>query len=378
LSDILDGAGPVSSLRWEPDGLYLLDQTRLPGEVAWERQDGVERLRESIRLLKVRGAPAIGVAAAYGLVAALRDAADGSVADFLAEARRTADRLASARPTAVNLGWALRRMVGIAEARAPNAPSAAALLAQLAAEAVRIHDEDRATCLGIGRAGEGLITEGAGVLTHCNAGSLATTGLGTATAPMYLSHAAGKRFRVYADETRPLLQGARLTAWELSRAGIDVTLICDDMAAHFMSKGLVDLCLVGCDRVAANGDAANKIGTLGVAILAAHFGIPFYMACPSSTLDLSAASGADIVIEERDPGEVTSFGGRRTAPEGAKALNPAFDVTPAGLVAGFVTERGIVRPPYADNLARAFPEARVLPRPTAGFGIDFCPQNNRI
>jgi methylthioribose-1-phosphate isomerase len=174
---------------------------------------------------------------------------------------------------------------------------------------------------------------------------------------MYLSRAAGKSFRVYADETRPLLQGARLTSWELMRAGIDVTLICDDMAAQVMSKGLVQLCLVGCDRVAANGDFANKIGTLGVAILASHFGVPFYVACPSSTLDFSSRSGGDIVIEERDPSEVTCFGGKRTGPEGVKVLNPAFDVTPATLVSGFITERGILRPPYVESLARTFPEA---------------------
>jgi len=355
LSDFEEG--PVPALAWESGELRIIDQTRLPGEAVWELQEGVERLRESIRLLKVRGAPAIGVAAACGLVVGLRGAAGGSVESYLAEARRIAERLGSARPTAVNLGWALRRMLAFAQLRAPRAGSAAALHEELAAEAGRIRDEDRAICLGIGRAGEGLVAEGAGILTHCNAGALATSGIGTATAPMYLARAAGRRFRVYADETRPLLQGARLTAWELSRAGIDLTLVCDGMAAHVMSKGLVDLCLVGCDRVAANGDAANKIGTLGVAILAKHYGIPFYMACPSSTLDFSAATGADIAIEERDPAEVRSFGARPTAPEGVKALNPAFDVTPAGLVAGFVTERGILRPPYAETLARAFPEA---------------------
>jgi methylthioribose-1-phosphate isomerase len=350
--------GPVLSLRWEAGELFLLDQARLPLEVAEERQDSVEQVWDSIRRLKVRGAPAIGLAGAYGLLVGLRPARGGGLPAFLSEARRIAAYLDSSRPTAVNLGWALRRMLSLAEARARHVASSEALYGELEAEARAIHDEDRAICRAIGEFGAPLIAEGSGVLTHCNAGALATSELGTATAPMYLSLAAGKVFRVYADETRPLLQGARLTAWELRRAGVDVTLICDGMAAHVMSKGLVQLCLVGCDRVAANGDAANKIGTLGVAVLARHFGVPFYVACPSSTLDFTARSGADIEIEERDASEVTSFGARRTAPEGVKALNPAFDVTPAELVSGFVTERGILGPPYGASLAKAFPEGR--------------------
>ena len=342
----------VRSLRWEDGELYFLDQTRLPGEVAEERQDSVEQVWDSIRRLKVRGAPAIGVAAAYGLLVGLRPHRDEPLADFLAAAHRLAAYLDSSRPTAVNLGWALRRM--LARAQACACADARSLFDELTLEALRIHDEDRAICRAIGEHGKHLIREGSGVLTHCNAGALATSELGTATAPMYLSHAEGKRFKVYADETRPLLQGARLTSWELQRAGLDVTLICDNMAAHIMSQGLVQLAITGCDRVAANGDAANKIGTLGVAILARHFGIPFYIACPSSTVDLATADGAGIVIEERGPEEVTSFGARPTAPEGVRVRNPAFDVTPHELITGFITEKGIIGPDFRENLARAF------------------------
>ncbi len=342
------------SLRWENGELYLLDQTRLPGEVVEKRQESVEQVWQAIRRLEVRGAPAIGIAAAYGLVIALRPHRDAPMPAFMAELEKQAAYLDSSRPTAVNLGWALRRMKAVAEAEAPRAGAAARLLGLLTEEAVRIHDEDRAICRAIGEHGLPLIAEGSGVLTHCNAGALATSELGTATAPMYLALAQGRRFRVYADETRPLLQGARLTAWELQRAGVDVTLICDDMAASTMAKGLVQLCIVGCDRVAANGDAANKIGTLNVAILAKHFGIPFYVACPSSTFDLATPSGDAIVIEERGAEEVTSFGERRTGPEGIQVRNPAFDVTPHELITGFVTDRGLIRPDFQANLARAF------------------------
>jgi methylthioribose-1-phosphate isomerase len=342
------------SLRWAGEELYLLDQTVLPGEVREERQDSAEQVWDSIRRLKVRGAPAIGIAGAYGLLVGLRQHRGGPLSDFLSAADRLAAYLDSSRPTAVNLRWALERMRSFARARAGGARDAAELWAQMAEEAVRLHDEDRAICRAIGESGVGLIRPGCGVLTHCNAGALATSELGTATAPMYLAHGRGVPFRVYADETRPLLQGARLTAWELQRAGLDVTLICDDMAAHLMAQGLVDLCIVGCDRVAANGDTANKIGTHGVAILARHFKIPFYVACPSSTFDLATPDGSRIVIEERDPDEVTSFGARRTGPPGIKVRNPAFDVTPHGLVSGFVTDRGMVGQPFDANLARAF------------------------
>jgi methylthioribose-1-phosphate isomerase len=345
---------PVKSLRWEAGELILLDQTRLPGEVVQERQDTAEQVWDSIQKLKVRGAPAIGIAGAYGLLVGLKPHRNDPMPAFLDTIRDVAGYLNASRPTAVNLSWALKRMVAFAEGQAGAAGGPAALYDAMVGEAVRIHEEDKAICRAIGEHGKGLIAPGSGVLTHCNAGALATSELGTATAPMYLSHAEGKAFRVYTDETRPLLQGARLTAWELQRAGLDVTLICDNMAATIMSQGLVQLCVVGCDRVAANGDTANKIGTLGVAILARHFGIPFYVACPSSTVDLGTPTGAEIVIEERGAEEVTSFGARRTGPEAIQVRNPAFDVTPHALITGFITERGIIRPGFQTHLAEAF------------------------
>jgi len=228
------------------------------------------------------------------------------------------------------------------------------IFAALTEEAEAIHEEDRQLCRGMGEHGASLIKDGMGVLTHCNAGGLATSELGTALAPMYVAQAQGVSFRVYADETRPLLQGARLTAWELQRSGIDVTLITDNMAAHLMAEGAIDLVITGTDRVAANGDVANKIGTLGVAILARHFGLPFYVACPSSTIDLNTPTGAGIPIEERDGEEVCHFGERRTAPEGVKTRNPAFDVTPHELVTGLITEKGILGPPYEQSLSKVF------------------------
>jgi methylthioribose-1-phosphate isomerase len=340
------------TIEWRDGELYLLDQTRLPQEIEMERQANAEDVWRSIRALKVRGAPAIGVAAAYGLCVALRPFRGGSLAAFRDAITTQAAYLDTARPTAVNLGWALRRLQRVANDA--EAADTEALYDRLVVEATCIHDEDQALCRGIGTAGLPLIKEGAGLLTHCNAGALATSGIGTATAPMYLAHKAGIGFRVFADETRPLLQGARLTSWELMQSGIDVTLITDSMAAAMMQSGAIDLVITGTDRVAANGDFANKIGTLGVAILAEHFSIPFYVATPSSTIDLDCPTGDDIPIEERTDDEVTSFGGVQTSPDGVKVRNPAFDVTPHTLVAGLITERGIVRPPYRENLMRLF------------------------
>lgn len=344
----------VRSLRWTDGELILLDQTRLPGEIVEQRQESIEQVWEAIKMLRVRGAPAIGVAAAYGLLVGMKPWRDLPLSDFMAKLATNAAYLNSSRPTAVNLSWALARMTDAAAQCREQAGSAAQLYDLLVLEAERIHQEDKAICRAIGEHGLALLHAGMGVLTHCNAGALATSELGTATAPMYLAHERGMGLRIYADETRPLLQGARLTTWELQRAGLDVTLICDNMAAHIMSQGLIDICIVGCDRVAANGDAANKIGTLGVAILARHFNIPFYVACPSSTVDLGTPDGSGIVIEERQADEVLSCGGHRTGPEGAKVRNPAFDVTPQALIAGFITDKGILRPPYADTLARHF------------------------
>ncbi len=342
------------AIRWENGALYLLDQTRLPAQAVMEKQETVEQVWASIKALKVRGAPAIGIAAAYGLCVALEKFQNLNSADFIQKTAEMGAYLDSARPTAVNLGWAMRRMIALARTLSSNA--APEIFAALVAEAQIIHEEDIQLCLGMGRNGLPLIRPGMGILTHCNAGSLATSELGTATAPMYMAHQAGVEFRVYADETRPLLQGARLTAWELQQAGLDVTLITDNMAAHLMSQGLIDMVITGTDRVAANGDVANKIGTLGVAILANHFNIPFYVACPSSTIDLECPTGADIPIEERDPDEVTSLGGVRTAPDGIKVRNPAFDVTPNSLLTGLLTEKGIIGAPYTQRLQAIFGE----------------------
>ena len=342
----------AATLEWRDDALYLLDQTRLPMHSVTERQDSAEQVWASIRELKVRGAPAIGVAGAYGLCVAMQAGRSGTGAAFRARVLEQAAYLNSARPTAVNLSWALKRLVDHVARSA--ADDGGALYLDLVREAERIHAEDVALCDAIGTHGAPLIRPGCGVLTHCNAGALATTGIGTATAPMYKAHAAGTPFRVFAGETRPLLQGARLTAFELQCAGIDVTLITDNTAATIMQSGQVDLVIVGTDRVAANGDVANKIGTLGVAILARHFGIPLYVACPSSTLDFATPTGAGIVIEEREADEVTGFGTYRSAPHRTAARNPAFDVTPHALVSGLITERGIISAPFADNLLAAF------------------------
>jgi methylthioribose-1-phosphate isomerase len=339
-----------ATLEWREGELYLLDQTRLPFAVHYERQISAQQVWESIQQLKVRGAPAIGVAAAYGLCVAVRAASDGSLEDLYAQLQHHAAYLRSARPTAVNLAWALQRMLDFASRQ--SVVDGRELHARLVNEAQRIHAEDVAICDGIAAHGVGLIQAGTGVLTHCNAGALATTGLGTATAPLYLAHRRGVVFRVYADETRPLLQGARLTAWELQRAGIDVALLTDNMAASIMARGLVHLVIVGTDRVTANGDVVNKIGTLGVAIMARHFGVPFYVACPSSTIDLATPTGTQVIIEERHGDEVTGFGGARTAPEGVVACNPAFDVTPHSLVSGLITEHGVLRPSFAEGLQR--------------------------
>ena len=342
---------PVS-VEWKNGELYLLDQTQLPITEIIERQDSVEQVWASIKALKVRGAPALGVAGTFGLLVGLRSLTGQSSSDFVESLEKTAAYLDSSRPTAVNLGWALRRMV--ARAKSLQGQPATQIFQELEEEAKRIHQEDIECSHRIADAGEELIQEGMGVLTHCNAGHLAVSQLGTALAPMYMAHAQGKKFRVYADETRPLLQGARLTAWELQKAGLDVTLICDNMAASLMSQGLIDLVIVGADRIAANGDAANKIGTYGVAILAKYFNIPFYVAAPFSTIDLNTAQGESIEIEEREAEEVTFFGERRTGPEGIKVRNPAFDVTEHSLIQGFITDKGLIRPPFQAQLAALF------------------------
>jgi methylthioribose-1-phosphate isomerase len=322
----------------EADGfLRLIDQTRLPGELTYKDCRTPEEVWEAIKNLRVRGAPAIGVAAAYGVVLGVQQGR--SAAEVSAYLRKS-------RPTAVNLFWALERMEHCAGKEGPPGDP----LGRLLREARAIEREDREMCRAIGLTGAGLIGEGQGVLTHCNAGALATAGSGTALAVIYAAWEQGRRFPVYADETRPLLQGARLTAWELRQAGIDVTLLCDSMAGQVMREGRVGLILVGADRIAANGDTANKIGTYGVAVLARAHGIPFYVAAPSSTFDLSLPTGDRIPIEQRDAREVTHGFDRATAPEGVRVYNPAFDVTPAELIAGIITERGIIRPVTAETI----------------------------
>ena len=357
---------PVATIEWTgelPGKARLIDQTLLPGELRHLDLDRAEPMWEAIRALRVRGAPAIGIAAAYGLVAGVQHFSGSDRAAFAAEVARVAAYLRTARPTAVNLFWALDRMERRRAADA--ARDVAAQLRGLLAEARAIEAEDKAMCRAIGRHGLALVRDGTVALTHCNAGGLATADYGTALAPFFAAHAAGRRFRVLADETRPLLQGARLTAWELQQAGIDVTLICDGMAAAAMREQKVDLVLVGADRIAANGDTANKIGTYGVAVLARHHGVPFYVAAPTSTFDLAIANGSQIPIEERDSAEITHGFGRATAPTGVKTWNPAFDVTPRELIAGIVTEHGILERPDARRIADHFARHHAGARPAA-------------
>lgn len=342
----------IQSVRYEHDKLIILDQTKLPMETHFIKLDTVEDVWDAIFHLKVRGAPAIGIAAAYGLYISVRDAEASSFEDFNQQLKKHSDYLASSRPTAVNLFWALRRM----EAKALENKEASVQNVKdiLLAEAHAIRDEDEEMCRAIGEHALELMHDGMTLLTHCNAGGLATAQFGTALSPIYLAKDKGWNIKVYADETRPLLQGARLTTWELSRAGVDVTLICDNMAAMVMKKGLVDAVIVGCDRVAANGDTANKIGTYGLAVLAKAHNIPFYIAGPTSTIDLETLTGEDIPIEERHEKEITCAFGKRTAPEGIKVFNPAFDVTPNELITAIITEKGVVKAPYDINLKKLF------------------------
>src|SRR5262245_38638760 len=343
----------IQTVRWEGDAatglLHLIDQTRLPTESVEIECRDVPAVWEAIRSLRVRGAPAIGVAAAYGAVLGARAAGIADADSVRAALRAAAGSLRTSRPTAVNLFWALDRMEAAADG-AGSGIGGPGLLDALLEEARRIDAEDRAMCRSIGRHGAELVGAGQGILTHCNAGGLATADYGTALAVIFAAHERGIPLRVFADETRPLLQGARLTAWELQRRGIPVTLICDNMAAQVMREGKIQLVVVGADRIAANGDTANKIGTYGVALLARAHGIPFYVAAPSSTFDLSIPDGSAIPIEQRDPREVTHGFGRQTAPEGVAVYNPAFDVTPAALITGIVTERGIVTPVDAPTI----------------------------
>ncbi len=341
-----------ATVRWQGHSVRLLDQTRLPGEEAYLEAENVDALCDAIKRLVVRGAPAIGCSAGFGVVLAFREAVGRQVGDWWAEFEKGCEKLAASRPTAVNLVWAVKRCMQIAQAN--RALESQAVEALLVAEAEAILREDRQMCEAIGRNGVTLFSKDQiTLMTHCNAGALATGGSGTALAVMYAAQEAGIKVKVFADETRPLLQGARLTAWELARAGIEVTVICDSMAAMVMRRFKPDAVITGADRIAANGDAANKIGTYGLAILAKHHGIPFYVAAPSSTFDLSLETGASIPIEERDRSEIAEPFGTLTVPADAQTFNPAFDVTPADLIDAVVTEKGVLRPPYGDSIAEA-------------------------
>lgn len=336
---------PVQPIRWKAgllDGcVELIDQTLLPGRLVWLQCRDAATMFEAIRVLRVRGAPAIGVAAAMGLVLAVRNAPDDETGFFnaLSEAR---DFLASSRPTAVNLFWALDRMVACAKGL--KGQSVPAIKQALLDEALTIRHEDANMCRSIGGFGAVLVPQSATILTHCNAGSLATAEYGTALAVVYAAIEQGKKVQVYADETRPLLQGARLTAWELHEAGVPVTVLCDSAAGWLMRQKKIDLVVVGADRIAANGDTANKIGTYSLAVLAGRHNVPFYVAAPSSTFDLSLADGSMIPIEMRADDEISRPFASRIVPEGVMCYNPAFDVTPAELIRGIVTERGVISP----------------------------------
>ena len=331
------------------EALYIIDQTLLPGEEKEIRLQTIDEMVEAIRALRVRGAPAIGICAAYCMYVLAKSIRTEDRPTFLKRLSDYGQQLDAARPTAVNLGWAIREMMRTALEHVHD--TRGQMLDALYERAVAIHEDDIAKCRAISEYGLSLLKEGDGVLTHCNAGPLATSRYGTAQGPFLLAAERGMHIRVFADETRPLLQGARLTSYELQRAGVDVTLICDNMASLVMSEGRVQAVLVGCDRIAANGDAANKIGTSGVAVLARHYGIPFYVLGPTSTIDADCPTGASIPIEQRDPAEVTeAHYAQRMAPRNVKVYNPAFDVTPCDLITAIVTERGIARPPFDDAL----------------------------
>lgn len=339
------------SVSLEENALAILDQTRLPNETVIICLQTQPEIWNAIRTLQVRGAPAIGIAAAFGVYLAAKNIYAEDYTSFYVKFHEAKEYLNSARPTAVNLSWALNRMEKVVTTN--RAKSITEIVELLRREAIAIKSEDTEMCRKIGEHGLKLLRDGAGILTHCNAGQLATSKYGTALAPIHLGRELGMNFRVYCDETRPLLQGARLSTFELMADGVETTLICDNMASQVMKEGKIDAVFVGCDRVAANGDACNKIGTSGVAILAKYYGIPFYVLGPTSTIDMSIESGEEIVIEQRSGEEITEMWyERRMAPEGVRTYNPAFDVTDHELIAGIVTERGIAFPPYGETLKR--------------------------
>jgi len=340
------------TIDWTGEAVVILDQTRLPSEVIYHTCRTPEEVAAAIRTMMIRGAPAIGVAAAFGIALGVKDHAGGPVPALEGRVKDLCDLFAATRPTAVNLFWAIERMRRTFEERRREGSKGA--VDALTLEALRIRDEDLEINRRMGQLGSALVPEKARILTHCNAGALATAGYGTALGVIRAAVAAGKHVEVIADETRPFLQGTRLTAWELSQEGIPVTIIADSAAGHFLARGEVDLVVVGADRIAANGDVANKIGTYSVAVLAKESGVPFYVAAPRSTIDLSMPSGSGIPIEERDPEEVKQVAGVRVAPAGARARHPAFDVTPARYVTAIITEAGVARSPYETSLRALF------------------------
>jgi methylthioribose-1-phosphate isomerase len=342
----------LKTIDWDNDAVVIVDQTKLPGDLGFKQIETVESMADAIKTLMVRGAPAIGIAGAFGVYLGIRAAPPAIAASsFLELLEKTCSFMAASRPTAVNLFWAINRVRNKARSLIDRSVSVASVKKAILDEALAILEEDRRMCRAIGEHGYKLLQGKKAVLTHCNAGGLATSEYGTALAPVYVAAEKDVYIHVYADETRPLLQGSRITAFELRNAGIPVTLICDNMAATVMARGLVEAVIVGADRIAANGDTANKIGTYGVALLAKAHHIPFYVAAPGSTFDLSIPSGKEIPIEERDPAEITRGFGKQTAPDGIDVFNPAFDVTPNHLITAFITDRGVISPPFLQNLA---------------------------
>ena len=340
----------LPTIEWNDSGVVMIDQRKLPAVEKYVTCKTAADVAKAIKTMVIRGAPAIGVAAAMGIALGMRRSAATGTKQFTTEFQKTCDMMAATRPTAVNLFWAIERMKQTFAAAAHGGCSVDEIKGRLESEARRIHDEDVESCRAMGFHGATLVPEAARILTHCNAGALATAGYGTALGVIRAAAEQGKKVAVLADETRPFLQGARLTAWELIRDGIDTTVITDNMAGSMMRLGDVDLVVVGADRIAANGDVANKIGTYGVAVLAREHGIPFYVAAPLSTIDLATPDGSTIPIEERNEREVTHVGAARLTPNGVRVRNPAFDVTPARLVTAIVTNRGIARPPYGESL----------------------------
>jgi len=341
----------LPTIEWQDDAVVMIDQRKLPASEIYVSCKTAQEVAKAIKTMVIRGAPAIGVAAAMGIALGMQRSKATGTKQFAVEFQKLCDLMAATRPTAVNLFWAIERMKRVFADAAQGGRSVEEIKERLAAEARRIHDEDVESCRTMGAFGAELVPQEARILTHCNAGALATAGYGTALGVIRAAAERGKKVAVIADETRPFLQGARLTAWELVKDGIDTTVITDNMSASMMRLGQVDLVVVGADRIAANGDVANKIGTYGVAVLAKEHGIPFYVAAPVSTIDLDTSDGSKIPIEERDEREVTHVGPNRLTPEGARIRNPAFDVTPAKYVTAIITERGVARAPYHESLA---------------------------